>query len=261
MFRNICLTLTAFFIGFISFSQVRKDDPVKKVADTLIVADTLVKQDSINMPFMAEFIWGKQLMERPDTLIPGVPDYESKKIVWVETRSSGYTTSNGGGVGGATNHMGHVWYNWRYQNSSELMKLKELKVPMSEYPVTKELWDQILHRRSNARKFGGLAIGGIVISAVSGGLLIKDYQNSKAMGGEGKVDPTYLAPLIVGGVIVLGGLTGMTILNHSYLKNVKSAINVYNSCVGGSYQSSIDFKLQIGFSNLRTPSVGLSLTF
>jgi hypothetical protein len=161
MYQNFYLTLIAFFIGFTSFSQVRKDDPVKKVVDTLIVADTLIKQDSINTISMAEFIWGKQMMGKTDTLHPSIPDYESKKIVWVETRTSGYTSSNGGGVGGTAHHSGHVWYEWRYQNSTELMSIKKLEVPMSEYQITKELWDKISLKHNKAGMYRALGWGGM----------------------------------------------------------------------------------------------------
>jgi hypothetical protein len=254
MFRNICLTLTAFFIGFVCFSQVRKDDPVKKVADSLIVADTLVIQDSINTISMAEFIWGKQMIGKNDTLNPSIPDFESKKIVWVETRTSGYTTLNGGGVRGSTSHSGHVWYEWRYQNSSELMSLGELKSPMSEYPVTKELWNQISLKHNKARKFGGLAFGGIIVGLVSGSLMVSN-------GEAGKIDTKYGIPVIVSGLMIIGGFTGFVILDKDYRKNIKSAIDVYNSCVEGNYQSSINYKLQIGFSDFSTPSIGLNVSF
>jgi hypothetical protein len=81
-------------------------------------------------------------------------------------------------------------------------------------------------------------------------------------GGEGSgIAPKYAIPIVAGSLMFLGGFTGFIILDWNYKKNIRSAIDVYNSCVGGSYQSSVNYKLQIGFSDISTPSIGLNISF
>lgn len=246
MIRNLFLTLLTFFIGSIAFSQVRNEDPLKKVVDTLIVPDTLVKLTISK----GEFILGKEIIDGSDTVQPTRPDFESKMIVWIEMRtpsSSSYSVAQKGIV----TSSGSVMYYWRYPDTYSLNKLKDLDVPMTNYQVTKDLWDQITHKRNQAKKFRGLAFGGMAFGAVSGILLISQIGR----------EALFKTTLFTSGLMCLVGFTGYRKLNKNYVKDVKSAIDVYNSCVRGNYQSSINYKLQIGFSDFSTPSIGLNISF